>query len=442
MQIDPHTQRDLELRGTASSPGLIDHLDRTRTRGGREVLVRRLTRPLHAAAPIEQVQNTLRYIAQQREHFAALRDDQRLAELQRYLDSRFTTLTSVHGAAADMESFWIWLRYRDLYREALRGTQVVAGFLAVVQAFVDEIGEAPQPLGGYVEEMVAILRAQPMRQLSAPRPRLAMRDTLLRDHTARGTGRAFLTRLLELAYEINALVSMSDVTIEKNYTFPTISDQDTGIELQGVYHPFLDAPISNELLLRDDQRLLFITGPNMAGKTTYLKACGVAVLLAHTGMGVPARVCRISVLNRLITGIRTEDCLREGVSYFQAEARRVREMTRALEAGQRCLIIVDELFRGTNIKDACDASLAVLHTFARAAGGRFLVASHLIELADELGQLPSVTLARFEATLTDSELAFDYQIRAGVSSQRLGMMVLEKEGVLQALKTIREHAAL
>jgi DNA mismatch repair protein MutS len=442
MQIDQQTQRDLELRSTSSSPGLIDHLDRTRTRGGRDVLVRRLTRPLHSAAAIQQVQDTLRYIADNVEPYSALRDGQRLVALQRYLDSRYTTLTSVQGAAADVESLWIWLRYRDLYCEVQRGTQILREFLMLLETFAGQVPDAPQPLGGYVAELLSILRAPSVRRLCAARPHLSARDTLLRDHLARGPARACLLRLLELVFEIDALVAMSDVTREKGYTFPVVGDEDIGIALQGVYHPFLEAPISNELQLSDHKRLLYITGPNMAGKTTYLKACGVALLLAHTGMGVPARVGRVSVLDRLITGIRTEDSLRDGVSYFQAEARRVREMTRALEEGQRCLIIVDELFRGTNIKDACDASLVVLHTFARALGGRFLVASHLIELAEELQQVPGVSLARFEATLTDGDLAFDYQLEAGVSSQRLGMLVLEKEGVLQALKVIREHASV
>lgn len=102
---------------------------------------------------------------------------------------------------------------------------------------------------------------------------------------------------------------------------------------------------------------------------------------------------------------------------------------------------MDELFRGTNVKDAFDASATVLRSFAVAERGLFIVASHLIELAGEIDRLPGVVLCRFEAVLGAETVQFDYRLEAGVSAQRLGMLVLEREGVLDALSAIRTAAA-
>lgn len=439
MRIDKQTVRDLEIMGTASgAPGLLDHLDRTRTRGGREMLRRRLTQPLGSAEEITAVQESLHYIATNRRGFDVLPDETLIAELRRYLDSRFTTLTSVWGPAVAIESWWIRIRYRDLYDEARRGAMRVASFLERVERFLADEGDLPNHFAGIVGELsslmelpaVELLRRQPGRFESPPR-------WLLRDYAARETGRSVLGRMVELLFEVDALVSMSDVTVEKGYSYPVVEDDYDGIELLDVYHPFVTEPVTNDLEIPQGKRLVFLTGPNMAGKTTYLKACGITVLLAHVGMGVPARSCRLGPVNRLISAIRTQDSLREGISYFQAEARRVREMAAPVAEGMRCFLIVDELFRGTNVGDACDASLTVLRSFAGARCGQFLIASHLAELAPQLEQYPSVLLTRFEAALNGANVSFDYRLTSGVSTQRLGMKVLEQEGVLDTLAAIR-----
>ena len=153
-------------------------------------------------------------------------------------------------------------------------------------------------------------------------------------------------------------------------------------------------------------------------------------------MAVPAASCRISRFDRLMSAIRTEDNLRDGISYFQAEARRVRELVRPVAEGENCLVIADELFRGTNVKDARDASLLVLQAFARAEAGCFLVASHLVELADVLAAVDGVSLYKLEADLEDGIVTFPYRLEEGASAQRLGMKVLEREGVVDLLAEI------
>lgn len=443
MRVDWHTLRDLEVLVTPSgAPALLDRLDRTRTRPGREALRRRLTHPLGSLAEIGAVQESLRYIRAQRAAFDRLPRDSDVLAVKRYLESGYAVLGSTAGPALTVESWWIRVRYRDVFQLARAGVRQVEVVLERLDALQSELSPPPSSLARLLEDVRGILDEPGIRRIRTPRRRFeSPAALLLRDHAARETSRDQLRRLLEISAELDALTSMSDSTFEREFSFPVLEEGHRGVECQGLYHPFLEHPVANELALTAASRLLFLTGPNMAGKTTFLKAAGIAVLLAHTGMGVPARACRLSVLDHLITAIRTEDNLAEGVSYFQAEARRVREMSAALAAGARCLLIVDELFRGTNVKDAFDASATVLRSFAGAERGLFIVASHLIELAGEIERLPGIVLRRFEAVLGAETVQFDYQLETGVSAQRLGMMVLEREGVLDALGAIRAAAA-
>lgn len=205
----------------------------------------------------------------------------------------------------------------------------------------------------------------------------------------------------------------------------------------------LDNPVGNPLRISPDERLIFLTGPNMAGKSTYLKAAGVAVYLAQLGMGVPARSFRLTPFDCLFSGINTTDNLRLGQSYFYREVRRVRDLTDILARRLTTLALFDEMFKGTNLKDASDACMAVLTGFSACDNSAFVVASHIAELAEGVDYLPGSRFLHFGAIAEDGHLVFDYRLRNGVSQQRLGMVILDREGVLAALaalarETVRE----
>jgi DNA mismatch repair ATPase MutS len=112
----------------------------------------------------------------------------------------------------------------------------------------------------------------------------------------------------------------------------------------------------------------------------------------------------------------------------------VREIAEILGTGVPCFVLFDEMFEGTNLKAATDACLAVLSGFASCRKSAFLVASHISELAEKLGALPDVAFSHFAAELVEGEPVFGYRVRPGVSEQRLGMLILEREQVLGLLR--------
>lgn len=215
---------------------------------------------------------------------------------------------------------------------------------------------------------------------------------------------------------------------------PTIESGPLCIQGEEITHPFVENMVTNPVSLSQDCRLLFLTGPNMAGKTTYLRSCAIALYLAHLGMGVPARSFSFVPAQRLFSSITLADNIHDGVSYFHAEALRIKELAQALADGQRVIALLDEPFKGTNVKDAFDASSAILERFSTKSGSLFMFSSHLIELCDQMSSINQVDCRYFEAGETEERLHFEYILRSGVSSQRLGMRVLEEEGIFELLK--------
>jgi DNA mismatch repair ATPase MutS len=122
------------------------------------------------------------------------------------------------------------------------------------------------------------------------------------------------------------------------------------------------------------------------------------------------------------------------VSFFRAEALRVKAVAQSVADGRRVIAIIDEPFKGTNVKDALDASRAILERFAAAENSIFLVSSHLIELGGDMLATGRTDLRHFEAGESGGRLHFDYVLRPGISDQRLGFRVLQEEGIFDLLE--------
>jgi DNA mismatch repair protein MutS len=150
-------------------------------------------------------------------------------------------------------------------------------------------------------------------------------------------------------------------------------------------------------------------------------------------MGVPASSFSFVPAQKLFTSFSLSDDLQGGISYFRAEALRVKAVAQAVAEGYRVVAFMDEPFKGTNVKDALDASLAILEGFSSKENCLFVVSSHLIELADRLSSTQQIDYRFFEAEESQGRLGFDYQLHQGVSSQRLGIRVLQEEGIFELL---------
>jgi DNA mismatch repair protein MutS len=252
------------------------------------------------------------------------------------------------------------------------------------------------------------------------------------DQLARERAKPGLTQLLQCVGRLEALWSVGVATSEHGWTYPRPSSR---LRAVGLFHPFLGRnAVSNDLHLDDQVRVCFVTGPNMAGKSTFLKATAVAVLLAHTGSGVPATSMEFSPVGTVFSSVQIVDDLSAGESFYLAEVRRIGALAVALTDHQSAVAVVDEPFRGTNVHDAAEATLAVITRLAAHPSALVLVASHVGDVVPAILAAPRIALFYFAADVTGDRPRFDYRLRAGVSEQRLGMALLRHEAVLDRLE--------
>ena len=219
--------------------------------------------------------------------------------------------------------------------------------------------------------------------------------------------------------------------------FPQFLDQDEPcFEAQGLYHVLLQAPIAYDLSLQPNENFLFLTGANMAGKSTLIKAVGSSVFLAHIGMGVPAKSMRLSLFDGLLTNINVVDNIAKGESYFFNEVQRIKSTIYKINDGKKWLVLIDELFKGTNVQDAMKCSLTVIKGFIKIKNSIFILSTHLYEIGEELKKYPNISFKYFETNVLDDQLDFSYQLREGISNDRIGYVILRREKVVEMLEKL------
>ncbi|MSR35611.1 MAG: hypothetical protein EXR95_03055 [Gemmatimonadetes bacterium] len=441
MVMDAQTFKDLEIfAAEQEGASLFDLCNATRTDGGAKALRTRMKKPWSTPARIRAVQESISFILQHRPLFERMPSDVMTVGVENYLHGALPLVMSDNAF-----EFWIGaleVRFGDFrpYHRIVRGVQAAAGMVSMLRRLISapQLGSAAGELGQRLGAIRALLAHPALATVHDEEMWSQKAWSVLRmDQMFRLREKDTIDQLLHLAYEVDALVSMADATRQHAFVMPEIHEGALAVEAEAVAHPFIQNAVPNPLALDQQHRMLFLTGPNMAGKTTYLRACGIALYLAHLGMGVPARAFRFSPCQRLFSSITVADNVRSGVSFFRAEALRVKAIAQAVTDGYRVVALMDEPFKGTNVKDALDASRAILERFAAKEDCLFLVSSHLIELGDQVVATGQVDCRHFEAGEREGRLRFEYVLKPGVSTQRLGMRVLREEGIFDLLDAER-----
>ena len=233
---------------------------------------------------------------------------------------------------------------------------------------------------------------------------------------------------------------MATMVKSRGYSLPDYIHSSVPVfKATDTFHPFLDLPVKNSLEFQSKSSLCFLTGPNMSGKSTFLKTCGILVYISHLGLPVPAKKFETSIFNGLYTTINLSDDINLGYSHFYAEVNRVKQISTSLSSDGNLAIIFDELFRGTNVKDAYDASLGIISSLCQVRKSLFFISTHILEVAENLENTDSIMFKCFESDLVDNQPVYDYKLKDGISRERVGMRILEKEKILQVLSEIIER---
>jgi DNA mismatch repair protein MutS len=246
--------------------------------------------------------------------------------------------------------------------------------------------------------------------------------------------------------ELDVLASLADVAAREGYTRPMLTDG-YGLDITGGRHPVVermmprDKFIPNDVQLVEDARLIILTGPNMAGKSTILRQVGLIVLMAQTGSFVPAASATIGVCDRVFTRVGASDNLVRGQSTFMVEMAETSAILHT--ATRRSLVLLDEIGRGTSTYDGVSIAWAVSEHLHERVGCKTIFATHyheLVQLADEL-----VAVRNYNVTVREvgDEILFLHRLQPGGADRSYGIEVGRLAGLpASVIARAREVLAL
>lgn len=240
---------------------------------------------------------------------------------------------------------------------------------------------------------------------------------------------------------LDCLVSLANVSVANKYVKPEINKKIKCIDIVEGRHPVVEtlldrgSYVPNDTLLDDaDNRTMIITGPNMAGKSTYMRQVAIITLMAHIGCFVPAKSAKIALTDRIFTRIGASDDLSGGQSTFMVEMIEVATILNYATASS--LLVLDEIGRGTSTFDGLSIAWAVLEYITKNVKAKTLFATHFHELT-ELEDLEGVKNYRVLVSRANDTIVFLHKIVSGGASQSFGIEVASLAGVT---KSVIDHA--
>jgi DNA mismatch repair protein MutS len=233
--------------------------------------------------------------------------------------------------------------------------------------------------------------------------------------------------------ELDALLALAEVAARNGWTAPEVDESDA-LEIVAARHPVVEAHLGGEPFIPNDCRLggegarqAIVTGPNMGGKSTWLRQTALVVLLAQIGSFVPAARAQIGLVDRIFTRVGAQDDLARGRSTFMIEM--VETAAILHQASARSLLILDEVGRGTATADGLAIARAVLEDINRRIGARALFATHYLELTGLADELPGVTNVHVAALERDGRVVFLYAVQPGPADRAYGIQVARLAGL-------------
>jgi len=234
--------------------------------------------------------------------------------------------------------------------------------------------------------------------------------------------------------ELDCLMSFAEVAVKNNYVKPKVSSKFNHILISDGRHPVIEdlskdsSFIPNDTILdQDENKIMIITGPNMAGKSTYMRQVAIITLLAHIGCFVPAKRAEISLTDRIFTRIGASDDLTIGQSTFMIE---MMEVANILEnATKKSLVVLDEIGRGTSTFDGLSIAWAVVENIAQEKSCKTMFATHYHEITQLEGIIKGIKNYKIAIKEIDGKLVFLRKIQRGEANRSYGIEVASLAGV-------------
>lgn len=438
MEIDKTTLSDLAVLNVEDEFSLFSKLNLCRTVGGRDKMHDNFTRPLHNIEAIRDIQQTLQTILQQLPQWPLQISNGSILMIEKFYETSIDDIPA-NPSVVTAYSYKIFHKPDFSLVEYSIGHafDFIKGIQLLVQHFLKP--DAPKPLKNILENAQQIIDKEQFAIIEDNNKAadLTIAQQLHLANFVRYHYKRNMLDLLDIYAQLDAWYGMAMAVNEYGLHFPEFIECDQPLlKMEGLYHLLLPKPVDYNLALDPKCNFLFLTGANMAGKSTFIKSVGDAVFLAHIGMGVPAKSMQLSLFDGLLSNINVVDNLLKGESYFYNEVQRIKSTVTKISDGRKWLILIDELFKGTNVEDAMKCSSTVIEGLIKMKNSLFILSTHLYEIAEPLKKHPNISFNYFETMVTNDQLLFNYQLKKGISNDRLGYLILKNEGVVEMLRKL------
>ena len=427
-KIDKQTLDDLTIFGNNRTKSAYDIFNRTRTRGGAKILEEMFLYPLSDADQINERSDVIRYYRDIEAEFPFRGEIFDTMEFYLGNTDRRTQLMTQDNT--------LGRKFKNLVGTDTEYTQIHNGIVCCIELLntLDAFLKNSKADAGNktIAELTASLRGLLGNEKwswyvsEKGKKKLGYEQAVVYDRVLRFEERDKLMKILYYVYLLDVYMAVANVAKERGFVFAKAHPNDKNtLVMKGVFHPFLTNPVGNTITVDENSNVIFLTGANMAGKSTFLRAIGVNLVLACCGAVVRAESFEFQPM-ALFTSMRTVDNLAKGTSYFHAELLRLQQLVNMAQHEERLFIILDEILKGTNSRDKLNGSRRFLQKLLTlpVAG---LVATHDLELGELANTIPDNFFNRcFEITHTDDDIAYDYKLKPGISQNMNASILLEK----------------
>jgi DNA mismatch repair protein MutS len=438
--LDKQTIKDLEIFADSRSLNSIsNYYNQTKTVGGRLFLFQLMKHPITDIVELRQRTELIQFIIETGFEFKI--NSTQLEFIDHYQRLNIAPLRN-NFLDAFLQNLAYKINPGNNYYIIKSAVQQIAYLFIQLKENLEGLGKTiiPEKLVVYQKLIFDLIQKPEFRVLYTNRLKITNSRLNKLDNLFRRKYKKELSEVIKMVYQLDAFISVAKVAKQKSLVLPVYSES-TGQELliENLYHPLLENAVPYTIRLNDSGNLCFLTGPNMAGKSTFLKSVGLSIYLAHIGFPVPATTMKTSIYHGIVTTINLSDDINRGYSHFFSEVSRIKETALKLKEKKKLIVIFDELFRGTNVKDAFDASLLIIKAFANIPDSAFFISTHITEVAEKINHLSNIQFKYFDSELVNNIPTYDYRLGDGISYERLGLYILKNEKVIEILESMGKN---
>jgi DNA mismatch repair ATPase MutS len=434
---DRQTTEDLNLLGRFKKDSVINIFDRTRTRAGRQALEDMFRKPMTNAQEINERSRIFSYYKSLNREFPF--DETQVELIEYYINSNTSTDAMSSAMSIFTSKCKMVLANNRAYEKMLEGmgmlAKVTLGTVELVEAFPRENCPDINEIEVLTSAITSDYRSK-LQTIAKKNVDMTLGQAISADKLLRLTLGDAVRTMMQLLAKLDLNMAVGSTAAEKGFGFAeAVNAQERFIEMEGVYHPSLVKPVANDIRIDAEKNVFFLTGVNMAGKSTFMKAVSIALYLAQMGFPVPASKIRFTPVDGIFTSINVPDDIAQGYSHFYAEVLRVKSIAQRVAEGRNLFVIFDELFKGTNVKDAYDATLAVTDAYASHRNCLYIISTHIVEVGPALSEKCGNVQFRFLPTQMDgTRLVYPYKLAEGISADRHGMTIIKNEKILDIIR--------